>query len=360
LSPTKKTASRRTEALLALAMLAALAGSGCRGGGEEEAAAPTDVAVRVGKVTRQTLRAWVTAYGVVEPEPPGVRPTAGARVSPATPGVVTRVACAEGQRVEKGQLLFQLDPRAADVAAEKARRAAEYARTTLERQRRLLAVEGTSKRQLLEAEQAAAAAEADLQAAETQQALLQVVAPLAGTVARIAVRAGDGVDITTTLAEIVNLDRLVVSAGVPSAELRPLRTGQAAEVRGDDPGAAIAGTVASIRPEVDAATGTALVRVAVPTGSGLRPGQLVAVRIASEERKDRLTVPVESVVRGAEGREVIALVANGVAKQVPVKTGLRDAGRAEIEGEGVREGLTVVTEGAYALPAETKVHVIAP
>jgi len=341
-------------------MLLALAGPGCHGGGDEETPIETDVAVHVGKVTRETLRAWVTAYGVVEPEPPGVRPTAGARVSPATPGVVTRVACAEGQRVEKGQLLFQLDPRAADVAAEKARRAAEYARTTLERQRKLIDVEGTSRRQLLEAEQAVAAAEADLHAAETQQALLRVTAPLAGTVARIAAKAGDGVDLTTTLAEIVNLDRLVVSAGVPSAELRPLLVGQPAEVRADEASGAISGTVTSIRPEVDPATGTALVRVAVPSGSGLRPGQLVAVRIASEERKDRLTVPAESVVRDADGREVVALVAEGVARQVPVKTGLRDAGRMEVEGDGLREGLTVVTEGAYALPAETKVHVLEP
>jgi membrane fusion protein (multidrug efflux system) len=360
LTPTRKKPRLRTGAVLALVTLVALAGPGCRGGADEEAAAPTDVAVHVGKVTRETLRAWVSAYGVVEPEPPGVRPTAGARVSPSTPGVVTRVACAEGQRVEKGQLLFQLDPRTADVAAEKARHAAEYARTTLERQRKLIDVEGTSRRQLLEAEQAVAAAESDLRAAETQQALLRVVAPLAGTVARIAVKAGDGVDLTTTLAEIVNLDRLVVSAGVPSAELGPLRAGQAAEVRGDEPSAVIAGTVASIRPEVDPATGTALVRVAVPPGSGLRPGQLVTVRIASEERKDRLTVPAVSVVKDAQGREVIALVANGVARQVPVKSGLRDGGRAEVEGEGLREGLTVVTEGAYALPAETKVHVLAP
>jgi len=272
--------------------------------------------------------------------------------------VITAVACTEGQRVEKGQLLFQLDSRAADVAVEKAKGAADYARTTLDRQRKLIDVEGTSKRQLLDAEQALAAAEADLRAAETQQALLRVVAPLAGTVARIAVKAGDGVDLTTVLAEVVNLDRLVVSAGVPSAELSPLRVGQAAEVVADDPGAPLAGTVASIRPEVDPATGTAVVRVAVPARSGLRPGQLVSVRIASEERKDRLTVPAGSVVRDTQGREVIAIVAGGVARQVPVKTGLRDAGRVEVEGEGVREGLSVVTEGAYALPAETKVRVL--
>jgi multidrug efflux pump subunit AcrA (membrane-fusion protein) len=100
--------------------------------------------------------------------------------------------------------------------------------------------------------------------------------------------------------------------------------------------------------------------VSVPARSGLRPGQLVSVRIASEERENRLTVPVESVVKDAQGREVIALVEDGQAKQLPVKVGLRDAGRVEVEGEGLREGLSVVTEGAYALPAETKVRVLSP
>jgi membrane fusion protein (multidrug efflux system) len=351
------------QSVVALALLSGLAGLvwvAGRDGGDEEAEVETEVAVHVGTITRQTLRARVTAYGVVEPEPPGVRPSAGARVSASAAGVVTSVACTEGQRVVKGQLLFQLDPRAADAAAGKARRAVEYAEAVLERQRKLLDVEGTSRRRLLEAEQDLAAAQGDLEAAETQQALLRVEAPLAGTVARIGVRAGDGVDLTTTLADIVNLDRLVVSAGVPSLELGAIEVGQPAEVQGEASEAALAGVVASIRPEVDPETATALVRVTLPAGSGLRPGQLVTVRIVSEERKDRLAVPVESVVHDAEGHTVVAVVAGGRAVQTPVKVGLRDAGRVEIEGEGLKEGLTVVTEGAYALPPETKVRVLGP
>ena len=71
--------------LMALAHLSGLAGllgmAGC-GAADEGAEVGTEVAVHVGTVTRQTLRAWVTAYGVVEPEPPGVHSTAGARVGP--------------------------------------------------------------------------------------------------------------------------------------------------------------------------------------------------------------------------------------------------------------------------------------
>ena len=36
----------------------------------------TDVAVHVAKIERATLRDYVTAYGVVEPEPAGERPAA--------------------------------------------------------------------------------------------------------------------------------------------------------------------------------------------------------------------------------------------------------------------------------------------
>jgi membrane fusion protein (multidrug efflux system) len=330
------------------------------GSGEGDAAAPTEVAVHVAKITRATLRARVTAYGVVEPEPPGERSVAGARISPATPGVVTSVECVEGRRVKKGEILFRLDSRAADVAAEKARRAVEFAETTLERQRKLIEVEGTSRRQLLEAEQAVSGARAELAAAETQQALLRVEAPMAGTVARIAAKPGDGVDLATTLVELVNLDRLVVSAGVPAAELPRLQVGQPAEVEGDGLPAPVEGKVVSIRPEVDPKTGTALVRVGVKAGSGLRPGQLVSVRIVSEERRDRLAVPVESVTKNAEGETVVAVVDGTTAVQKPVKAGLRDGDLVEVEGDGLQEGQTVVTLGAYALPRETKIRVLGP
>src|ERR1035437_189493 len=78
----------------------------------------TDVPVHVAQITRATLRGYVTAYGTVEPEPAGERPAASARVVASVAGVVSQVKCAEGQRVEQGALLFQLDTRAADVAVD--------------------------------------------------------------------------------------------------------------------------------------------------------------------------------------------------------------------------------------------------
>jgi len=312
---------------------------------EPEKKPDTEVPVHVGKIKRVTLRGYVTAYGTVEAEPAGDRQAASARVAPSVPGVVTEVKCVEGQRLDKGALLFQLDSRAADVVA-------AFAEKSLERQKRLVQVDGTSQKALQETEQ-------QLATARAQQALLRVQAPLAGTVVRVNVRPGEAVDLTTTLAEVVDLDRLVVSAQVPSSELAALKAAQPAEVLVDKSGPPILGTVTYISSEVDAKTGTALVRASVPANSGLRPGQFVTLRIVSEEHKDRLAVPVESLVKDAEGGTVIALVQGDKAAQKVVKAGLREDGLIEVEADGLQADMPVVTQGAYGLPKETKIRVLA-
>jgi len=98
--------------------------------------------------------------------------------------------------------------------------------------------------------------------------------------------------------------------------------------------------------------------VSVQSASGLLPGEFVSVRIVSTEHKDSLAVPVESVSKSEDGEMVVSVVQNGIAVQMPVTTGLHDRGLVEIDGNGLRPGQAVVTEGAYALPNETRVIVI--
>ena len=325
----------------------AVAIAGCKPAATEEGEEKivTEVAVRVGKVTRMTLRRHVTAYGVVEPEPAGNgRPGAGARLAPPLAGVVAEVNCAEGQRVEKGALLFRLDSRVAEVAV-------AAAQQNLERQQKLLPAGGTSRKAVQEAEQ-------QLAAAKAQQALLTVTAPFAGVMTRVNARPGEAVDLTSVLGELVDLDRLVVTANVPAAETGGLKAGQAVELIVEDKPLSVRGAVMFVSPQIETKTGTALVRVSLPAGAGLRVGQSVNLRIVSEEHADRLAVPRASVVTDEEGHTLVAVVEGDKAKQVPVKTGLHDGALVEVEGDGVKEGALVVTEGAYGLPQETKVRVL--
>jgi membrane fusion protein (multidrug efflux system) len=340
-------------AVVAAAALLLTKALGHKAGEEEEIA--TDVAVHVGKITRATLHRYVTAYGTVEPEPPGDgRPAAGADLSAPVGGILTEVLCTEGRRVERGAVLFRLDTRLAEVAVAQAEKTLDFAEKTYERQKKLLAADGTSQKALQEAELQRDAARNELQTARTELSLLEIKAPLAGTVVRIDVRLGQTVEPNAVLAEVIDLDRLVVTARVPSKDAGPLKAGQPVDF---GPGAA-AGKLTIVGKDIDPKTDTVLVRASVPAGAGLEPGRFVSVRVVCEERRNVLAVPEESVVTGPEGGTVLMVVEGNRAVPKPVRAGLRDGGLAEVEGEELREGLVVVTTDAYTLTGESKIHII--
>jgi membrane fusion protein (multidrug efflux system) len=335
------------------------------GGAEEEKKPETLVTVSVTSVVRATVHATVTAYGTVETAPAAgaSRTAGGARLAASASGLVVAVAATEGQRVEKGAVLVQLDARAADAAVTRAQAGLTAALQARARQTRLLAAEGTSERAVQEAEEKLAAARAELSVAQLQQSQLAVRAPLGGIVARLTVKPGEWLDAGKDVAEIIDPDRLVVTVQVPSTEARAVQAGQTAAIYGrlgatEKP--LTTGTVQFVSPVVLAANDTVLTRLALPQASGVRPGQFVAARIVTEERADRLVVPAESISTDAEGHSTIAIVEGDLARQKPVQVGLREGALVEISGEGVGEGAKVVTVGAYGLPKETKVRVLAP
>jgi membrane fusion protein (multidrug efflux system) len=297
---------------------------------EEEKKPEAEVPVHVGKISKATLHAYATAYGTVEPDI-----NASARLAVSVPGVVASVNCVEGQRVEQGALLFELDNRPAKVAV-------NFAEKTLERQKTLARTEGTSQKNVQDAEQ-------QLASAQAQVALLQIRAPIGGTITKVNVKAGEAADLTTVLAELIDLDRLVVNFNVAGADLAALKTGQTVELTIPDSTNAVNASVSFVSPQVDAKTGSGIARASVPGNSGVRAGQFVKVRAIIEERKDRLAVPSASVGKDQTGATFIALVEGEKATLKPVKAGLRDGDLVEVEGEGVEADQTVVTEGAYGL-----------
>jgi len=323
---------------------------------EESEGAVPDVAVHVGKIVRTTLCRYVTAYGTVEPEPAMAgKPAAGGFLSSPVGGILAEVRCVEGQAVERGAVLFRLDMRVADVAVLKAKKQLEFAEQTFERQKKLLAADGTSQKNYQEAEQSVAVARGDLAAAQAELSLLEIKAPIAGTLVQVDARIGQPVETSTVLAEVIALDRLIVTARVPSREAVLLKAGNTVDL---GPDSAVPGTLTLVGKDIDPKTDTVLARISVPAGAGFKPGRFLGVRIVCEERRDCLAVPEESVVPGPEGGSVLMVIEGDKAFPKPVQAGLRDRGLAEVEGEGLKEGLIIVTTDAYNLAGETKVHII--
>ena len=296
---------------------------------QEEATSETEVAVHVGKISLATLRHGVTAYGTVEPEP-GVegRAPASARIASPVAAIVSDVNCFEGQQVEKGQTLFTLNnSRKPDGSIE--------------------------------------------------PALLKITAPLSGTVVYVNVKPGEVTDpeTLTPLVEVVDLNRLIIAANVPSSQMSALKVGQTVEIVPQQaevhdtsataetavPSPApvtLTGTVTLIEDRVDPKTDMGPVDISVPPKAGLRPGQFVRVRIITEERHDCMTVPSRSIVKNQSGEWVIYLVSGKQAIQQPVKVGFREGDTVQVQSLVLQPGDKVVTAGAYGLPGKTKIRIL--
>ncbi len=352
----------------AIALCAGLALARCGAAPQDEESTTTVVPVEVAQIVKTTLRSYVEASGTVGPQPATTAgPSAQASVASSVGGLIAEIKCAEGVRVAQGDLLFRLDTRVADVEVARAAQALAFAEEAFKRQQELGAGEATSQRLYQEAEAALASAKNDLGAAQARRALLNVTAPLSGTVVSVQARLGDSVDPTTVLAQIVDLDRLVVTTQVRAAEIGRVKRGQVVDLLDPAVPSAEAGTpsgpagrqgsVTYVSPIVDPTTDTVAVRASVPRGTGLRPGQFVEVRVLISECRDCLAAPVEGLVM-EDGKAMLAVVKDDVATKREVETGVREGQLVEVSGEGITEGLTVVAAGAYGLPPETKIRVI--
>ncbi|WP_160937742.1 efflux RND transporter periplasmic adaptor subunit [Teichococcus coralli] len=284
---------------------------------------------------------------------------------------VQAVPVEEGDRVAEGQLLVALDdavPAAlvaqTEAAVAEAEAALGIAQADLRRASQLSRSENVAQ-QVLEQRQAAArqaearlrATRAQLQEAQARLAQTRILAPAGGTVLRRAVLPGAVVQPGQELVRLLRDGRLELDARVPELDFASVRPGQAVRVRHGE--REIMGTVRALAPVVAGETRLGVVHVALPPGSGLRPGMFARAEILPEPAP-ALTVPQEAVVF-RDGRPTVFVLPEGAEQVAPraIATGMRRDGMVEVT-EGLAAGERVVATGAGFLSAGDRVRVAAP
>lgn len=236
----------------------------------------------------------VKATGVIKPMV-GAEVRVGSRVS----GVVRRLFVRIGDRVEKGELLAELDDRdlvsrrrEALAALNLARANLDYARAELQRKRGLRDLLSPSEldvaqRAFAVAEQQTAGAQAALEAATTQLGYARIAAPIAGVVASIATQEGETVAASfaaPTFVTLLDLERLEVWAYVDETDIGRIRPGLPARFTVDTYGGEeFAGRVTAVypKPEIrdNVVNYVTVIRFDAPRGRVLRPEMTATVRI---------------------------------------------------------------------------------
>jgi cobalt-zinc-cadmium efflux system membrane fusion protein len=309
-----------------------------------------------------------------------------ARLGALVDGVVADIRVQPGDRVAARAVVARLHSHAVHDAwagyfqAIAARRRAEaevtYARTAEARAARLVADRALSPQELERAradvnaaEQALASVLADLTRSEQElehygivarpdanpleQSDVPVFAPFQGTVIERLATEGAAVTLGTPLLVISDLSRLWVTAEIDETVGGRVATGQPVELTAAAyPGEVFRGTLAAVGDVINPTTRRITIRVEVGNADRrLRPQMFVTVRVGASSPRRALVVPARAV-QTSEG-ETIVFVRDGEGRYLrrPVVAGTEADGLVEIL-QGLSEGETVVTAGAFLLKSE--------
>jgi membrane fusion protein, multidrug efflux system len=333
---------------------------------------PPPPAVVVMPVERRDVPVILHATGTAEP----IQTVA---VAAQVDGIIERVAFHEGDQVERGQLLFQIDrrPYAAAAAQSDATLARDLAQLAIaERDRSrfedLAAKEFVTTQQLDQARTAAVALAATVRAdsAALERARLDldrasVRAPITGRAGAVLVRAGNLVHANggEPLVVINQIAPILVRFAVPATDLGSVRrAGAGLPVRArpvGDSGSVASGVLTFVDNAVDSLTGTILLKASFDNSDrALWPGALVRVALTVSVEKGALTVPVSAVLTGQQGSSVFVLEdSNRVSlRQVTVS---RTTDSLVVVSGGLAAGQRVVTAGQVRITDGATVQVLA-
>lgn len=201
--------------------------------------------------------------------------------------------------------------------------------------------------QTLEAARAQLAlAEAQLANVELQLQRTEVVTPVAGKIVERNAQVGS---IATAADQpmfvIVRDGALELRAEIAESDILRIKPGQPVGIRAVGAEKPLTGTVHLVEPQIDQTTRLGTARIRIDQPDLVRAGMFAEGEILADER-EAIAVPVTAVGSTADGATVTKIV-DGLAKRVPVRTGIRDGGFVEIV-EGLKAGDVVVTKaGAF-------------
>ncbi len=357
---------RRT-GVLSVSLLTLLAFVGCEKKEEKPKASPPDVLVA--DVVQQNVP--IVTEWVAQLNGP-----VNAEITPKVQGYLLKQEYQNGYFVKKGQLLFELDPRQYQAAAEQAKAQvavaqAKYAEATtnVDRDTPLAAQNAIPQKQLDTdlANQAATKAEvlaqqAGLQNAELNLAWTKVYSPIDGIAGVSSSQIGDLVGTTTRMATVSQVnpiwayfnisEGLFLSFAPHVTQLITGKVGQSSLrqtpvefIQSNNELYPAKGYFIYVNRQVGTQTGTIQVAAEFPNPDAvLRPGGFGRVRFQTAENKNALLVPQPAVIEIQGQYQIIVLTPDNRAVFRPVKMGDR-VGPNWIVTEGLKPGEKVVVEG---------------
>ena len=273
-------------------------------------------------------------------------------------GLLNELLVEEGDLVEKGQLLAQLDVEQLELEV------AQLSATTKKLHKELERQESLFKRKLASSD-ALDRAKFEYQSQLAQYKLSKlrldyasIKAPISGIVTERMVKQGNLIRDNDILFKIVDLSSLKAVLHLPEKELAKVKKHQAIILSVDALGDRVmTGEIERIRPMIDTETGTFRVIAKINNqDSFLKSGMFGRVEVVFDTREDSLLIEQQAVIT-QDNRSHVFVVKDNKAIQTPIETGFQQSGMVEVIS-GLSHQDQVITTGQQIIKHESVVEIV--
>lgn len=311
-----------------------------------------------------------------------------AEIRPQVGGIIIKRNFVEGDKVSKGESLYQIDPAplqarldSAKGALAKAQATANNVRLTLNRQSALIKSNyvsrqdyDTTRSQLNEAQANVAVAKADLEQATINLRYANVTSPIDGISGKSSVTAGALVTANqeNSLVTVQRLDPIYVDLTQSVQDFLRLKeeksNGKIAQQQGKIPVELMlengkpyrhTGTLEFSDPAVDETTGSVTLRAIFPNPEGeILPGMYVTALLDEGSQQNVLMVPQQGITHNEQGKATALILDQENVVQLREINAVKAVGNQWLVTAGLRPGDRVIVSGLQRIRPGSKARVL--
>lgn len=311
-----------------------------------------------------------------------------AEIRPQVGGIIIKRNFVEGDKVSKGESLYQIDPAplqarldSAKGALAKAQATANNVRLTLNRQSALIKSNyvsrqdyDTTRSQLNEAQANVAVAKADLEQATINLRYANVTSPIDGISGKSSVTVGALVTANqeNSLVTVQRLDPIYVDLTQTVQDFLRLKeekaNGKIAQQQGKIPVELMlengkpyrhTGTLEFSDPAVDETTGSVTLRAIFPNPEGeILPGMYVTALLDEGSQQNVLMVPQQGITHNEQGKATTLILDQENVVQLREINAVKAVGNQWLVTAGLRPGDRVIVSGLQRIRPGSKARVL--
>jgi RND family efflux transporter MFP subunit len=270
-------------------------------------------------------------------------------ISPEIGGTVTAILVKEGQKVQAGQLLIQLDDASVKNSINELNTQLSLAKTTFERQERLWNQKIGSEMQYLQAKAQKESLENNLSSLRTQSRKMRITAPFSGVVDEIFPRLGELTSPQMPAVRLLNLDNVYVEADVTETYLPIVKEGTQTLVHFTSINKEINAKISQVGNYINPANRSFKIRINMENkNQSIKPNLLADIKIVDFETKG-IIIPATLVQQDQTGNNYVFTVVTKNNEQRVVKNMITITSEYNHEvfvSAGLKENDTLVNAGA--------------